>query len=356
MHWLEQHWYRITPLHLILLPISLVFRALVVLRHALYRNRILPSRKLTVPVIVVGNISAGGTGKTPLTLALAQQLIERGWHPLIVSRGHGGAAQRPQQVHADSDVQQVGDEPLLMARRNLCPVWVGKNRAAAAQTALQAHPQCDVVLCDDGLQHYRLRRDVEIAVVDGERGFGNGFMLPAGPLREPVARLQMVDAVVVNGEQSQTAATVSCSRLASRVRGLLGSGRRAESDYQYGMRLSGEIFHNLLTPGKIAIAADLRKLRCHAVAGIGHPQRYFRHLASLGLNIVEHAFPDHHLYHATDLAFADCDAILLTEKDAVKCGAFADERYWVLHVEAQIDPALIDHILRKIAHHGSETA
>ena len=327
---LQYHWYRITPLHLLLLPISLLFRVLATLRRTLYLSRILTSKKLAVPVIVIGNISAGGTGKTPLTLALAQQLIRHGRHPLIVSRGHGGSAQQPQRVTPDSDVRQVGDEPLLMARRNLCPVWIGKDRATSAQAALQANPQCDVVLCDDGLQHYRLRRDVEIAVIDGARGFGNGFMLPAGPLREPVSRLQTVDAVVVNGGEASTG--------------------------QYAMYLSGEIFYNLLVPDKTATAAELRKLRCHAVAGIGHPQRYFRHLAALGLNIVEHAFPDHHPYRAADLSFADCDALLLTEKDAVKCSAFADERYWVLRVEAQIDPALTDHILRKIAHHGSETA
>jgi len=327
---LQYHWYRITPLHLLLLPVSLMFRALATLRRTLYLSRILTSKKLAVPVIVIGNISAGGTGKTPLTLALAQQLIRHGRHPLIVSRGHGGSAQQPQRVTPDSDVRQVGDEPLLMARRNLCPVWIGKDRAATAQAALQANPQCDVVLCDDGLQHYRLRRDVEIAVIDGTRGFGNGFMLPAGPLREPVLRLQTVDAVVMNGGEASTG--------------------------QYAMYLSGEIFYNLLVPGKTVTATELRKLRCHAVAGIGHPQRYFRHLAALGLNIVEHAFPDHYPYRATDLSFADCDALLLTEKDAVKCSAFADERYWVLRVEARIDPALTDHILRKIAHHGSETA
>lgn len=327
---LQYHWYRITPLHLVLLPLGWLFRALAGLRRALYLGRILTSQKLAVPVIVIGNISAGGTGKTPLTLALAQQLIRHGRHPLIVSRGYGGSAQQPQRVTPDSDVQQVGDEPLLMARRNLCPVWIGKDRAAAAQAALQANPQCDVVLCDDGLQHYRLQRDMEIAVIDGVRGFGNRFMLPAGPLREPVARLRTVDAVVVNGGEPAAG--------------------------QYAMRLSGETFHNLLDPGKTATADELRKLRCHAVAGIGHPQRYFHHLASLGLSTVEHAFPDHYFYRPADLSFADCDALLLTEKDAVKCGAFADERYWVLRVEARIDPALTDHILRKIAHHGSETA
>lgn len=327
---LQYHWYRITPLHLFLLPVSLLFRLLVMLRRMLYRSGVLASQKLAVPVIVIGNISVGGTGKTPLVLALARQLIQRGRHPLIVSRGHGGSTQQLQAVTLDSDVRQVGDEPLLMARRNLCPVWIGKVRAAAAQAALKANPQCDVVLCDDGLQHYRLQRDVEIAVIDGVRGFGNGFMLPAGPLREPVARLQKVDAVVINSGDASAG--------------------------QYAMRLSGEIFYNLLDPDKTATAAELRKLRCHAVAGIGHPQRYFRHLAALGFNAVEHAFPDHHPYVPVDLSFAGCDALLLTEKDAVKCSAFADERYWVLRVEAQIDTALTEYILRKMAHHGSKTA
>jgi tetraacyldisaccharide 4'-kinase len=326
MSGLENHWYRITPLHLILYPISLFFRLLAALRRALYRSRLLPSEQLDVPVVVIGNITAGGTGKTPLTLALAQQFIERGMRPLIVSRGHGGAAQQPQRVGADSDAQSVGDEPLLMARRNLCPVWVGKDRAAAAQAALRANPQCDVVLCDDGLQHYRLRRDAEIAVIDGARRFGNGLLLPAGPLREPVSRLQTVDAVVVNGGEAAAG--------------------------QYAMRLCGGVFHNLLDPSRQTSAAELGKLRCHAVAGIGHPQRYFRHLESLGLAFTPHPFPDHHPYRAADLAFADCDAILLTEKDAVKCAAFADERYWVLRVDARIDSALLDHILRKIAPHG----
>ena len=330
MHGLQQHWYRITPLHLILFPVSLLFRLLVALRRVLYRSRILPSHKLPVPVIVVGNISVGGTGKTPLTLALAQQLIGRGWHPLIVSRGYGGTAQQPMHVDANSNAKQAGDEPLLMARRNLCPVWIGKDRAAAAQVALRAHPQCDIVLCDDGLQHYRLQRDIEVAVIDGARGFGNGFMLPAGPLREPVARLQTVDAVVVNGGET--------------------------SPGQYAMRLSGEIFHNLLDPGKTVAADHFHTLNNHAVAGIGHPPRYFRHLQTLGIPFTPHAFPDHHPYSAADLAFAGCDAILLTEKDAVKCAAFADARYWVLRVDAQLDPALVDHILRKIESHGRKTA
>ena len=326
---LERYWYRVSPVHLILLPLSWLFGALAALRRLLYRMRILSSTKLPVPVIVVGNISVGGTGKTPLTLSLALQLTEAGWHPLIISRGFGGTAQR-QAVTPDSTAQQVGDEPLLMAQRNICPVWVGRDRVDTATAALQAHPQCDVVLCDDGLQHYRLQRDVEIAVIDGVRRFGNGFLLPAGPLREPASRLKTTDAVVVNGGQAAPG--------------------------QYQMNLSGTVFHNLRHPEKTATAADLQGSRLHAVAGIGHPQRYFDHLSALGLSFTRHAFPDHHPYCAADLDFEDCDALLLTEKDAVKCTAFADERYWVLRVDARTDSALIAHLLRKIAPHGRKTA
>jgi len=355
---LQYHWSRITPLHLILFPVSLLFRLLVALRHALYRSGILSSHKLPVPVIVIGNISVGGTGKTPLTLALAQQLVDRGWHPLIVSRGYGGTIQQPQQVDANSDAQQVGDEPLLMAHRNLCPVWIGKDRAAAAKAALQAHPQCDVVLCDDGLQHYRLRRDMEVAVIDGTRGFGNGFMLPAGPLREPVSRLNTVDAVVVNGQarsplpnplpQAGEGANES-------LREFVFDGGETSTG-RYAMRLSGEIFFNLLDHDKTATAEHFHMLNNHAVVGIGHPQRYFQHLQKLGISFTPHAFPDHYPYIKSDLAFTGCDAILLTEKDAVKCAVFADARYWVLRVDAQIDPKLLDHILRKIEPHGRKTA
>ena len=330
MHWLQNHWYRTTPLHLILFPISLAFRALVALRRAMYRNQVFSSDQLLLPVIVVGNISVGGTGKTPLTLALAQQLVERGWHPLIVSRGYGGKSQRPQQVSADSAAQQVGDEPLLMARRDICPVWIGRDRAATAHAAIQANPQCNIVLCDDGLQHYRLQRDAEVAVIDGVRGFGNGFLLPAGPLREPVSRLQTVDAVVVNGGDALTG--------------------------QYAMQLSGELFYNLLDPDKTVSTDHFQTTKTHAVAGIGHPQRFFQHLEKMGISFTAHAFPDHHPYSAGDLAFENCDAILLTEKDAVKCAVFADARYWVLRVDAIIEPALIDHILRKITTHGLQTA
>jgi tetraacyldisaccharide 4'-kinase len=329
---LETYWYRISPAHLILLPASWLFGALAALRRVLYRSRILSSFELPVPVIVIGNISVGGTGKTPLTLAIARQLADHGHHPVIISRGFGGDS-RQQRVTENSTAAEVGDEPLLMAQRRICAVWVGENRVAAANAALKENPLCDVVLCDDGLQHYRLQRDVEVVVIDGVRRFGNGYLLPAGPLREPMSRLKTVDAVVVNGGKS-----------------------RPQTQNQYPMQLSGDIFQNLRHPDKTATAHDLQGIRLHAVAGIGHPQRFFDLLKSQGLTVIPHAFADHYPYQACDLIFDDCDALLLTEKDAVKCAAFADDNFWVLRVDAQVDPALFDYLLRKIAIHGRKTA
>jgi len=341
MHWLERHWYRITPMHLILLPVSLIFRLLAALRRALYRSGILSSEKLPVPVIVVGNITVGGSGKTPLTLWLAQQLIDEGWHPGIISRGYASQAAAPQAVYQESSPDEAGDEAVLMAQRGLCPVWVGRDRPAAGRALLRAHPKCDVLLSDDGLQHYRLRRDAEIAVVDGARRFGNGCLLPAGPLREPPSRLNEVDAVVVNG------------------------GTAAGGEYR--MQLEGSVFHNLLNPDRVMRASDFHGMKLHAIAGIGHPQRFFDHLNNMGLMVQIHPFPDHHRYTPIDLAYADADAILMTEKDAVKCAALsnlgiwateirATEKYWVLRVDAQLDPALTHHILERIAPNGRQAA
>jgi tetraacyldisaccharide 4'-kinase len=330
MQWLEQHWYRTTPLHLILLPVSFIFRMLAATRRALYRSGILTSVKLPVPVIVVGNITVGGSGKTPLTLWLAQQLIDSGWHPGIISRGHGGTTLSPLAVHASSNPDEVGDEAVLMAQRKLCPVWIGRNRVDAARALLQAHPECDIVLSDDGLQHYRLQRDFEIAVIDGTRRFGNGFLLPAGPLREPLSRLAQVDAIVVNG-------------------GMATKG-------QHSMQLHGESFYNLLNPNTIAQVADFNGQNLHAIAGIGYPQRFFTHLNRLGLKVQTHPFPDHHRFTPADLDYTDADAILMTEKDAVKCTTFANEKCWVLRVDAQLDSLLTQQILEKVTSDGRQTA
>ena len=325
--WLQKLWYRMSPWHALLLPLSGLFWLLSTVRRTLYRVGGLHRVRLPVTVIVVGNISVGGAGKTPLVIWLVNFLKTHGYHPGIVSRGYGGSGKGPQAVTSQSDPAEVGDEPLLLAQRCGCPVWIGRDRAAAGQALLAAHPAVDVLVSDDGLQHYRLRRDMEIAVIDGLRRFGNGFILPAGPLREAASRLRQIDAVVVN----QPTAAVQAG--------------------QYAMYLRGEVFYNLMQPEQRISAADLTGQALHAVAGIGNPRRFFDHLRGLGLNIIEHAFADHHVYQARDLQFDG--AILMTEKDAVKCKRWSLTNCWVLAVDAEIDAGLGQATLDKLRrNHG----
>ena len=330
MHWLERHWYRISALHLLLWPISLLFGALAACRRLLYRWRILPRTRLPAPVVVVGNINVGGTGKTPVTIWLAAWLANHGWQPGVICRGVGGDARAPQRVTEQDDPQRVGDEALLLARRCRCPVWIGGDRVAAARALLAASPACNVIVSDDGLQHYALARDVEIAVIDAERGFGNGMLLPAGPLREPPRRLAQVDALIINGE----------------------AGFRREilppSVPSFDMRFDGNTFYALLNPQQLTGPAHFSGQRVHAVAGIGNPQRFFNRLRELGISCTIHTFPDHHPYTADDLAFRDADAVIMTEKDAVKCERYARDNFWALRVDAGIDPALDELLRRKI--------
>lgn len=330
--WLEKQWYRIGPWQLVLLPLSALFWALSMLRRMAYLRGWLHVQRLTVPVIVVGNISVGGTGKTPLVLWLAEWLRQHEFRPGIVSRGYGGHSADPQQVEADGDSAQSGDEPLLLARHAHCPVWTGRDRVAAGQALLSAHPECDVIISDDGLQHYRLARDVEIAVVDGQRLFGNGFLLPAGPLREGQWRLRQVGAVVVNG------------------------GAEPSGGAHFRMGLQGNVLRNLCS-GATAHAHEFAGKKLHAIAGIGYPERFFKHLQGLGLKFERHPFPDHYAYRPEDLDWPDADAVMMTEKDAVKCATFADERYWILPVQAELDPSFgqkILDLLRK--YNGRKTA
>lgn len=321
--WLQTQWYSLSAWHLVLIPLSWLFRLLTAVRRLSYKTGLLPAIRLPVPVIVVGNISVGGTGKTPLVIWLVENLRQQGFRPAIISRGYGGSAEAILSVHAESDAALVGDEPVLLARRSHCPVWIGHDRAATASALLAAHPQCDLIISDDGLQHYRLQRDVEIAVVDGERGLGNGRLLPAGPLRETGARLKTVDAVVVNGE-----------------------------DYAYpdafAMQLKADAFRSVLDSGQTRSTADFAGKSIHAIAGIGNPSRFFQQLRNLGLQFKHQAFPDHHAFNAADLQSLYADAILMTEKDAVKCAAFAQQNWWYLPVSAVVDQALIARILHKL--------
>jgi tetraacyldisaccharide 4'-kinase len=305
-----RHWYRRGLLAWLLWPLSLVFRLLVALRRLLYWLRVLPSAHPGLPVIVVGNLVAGGSGKTPLVIWIAEALKKKGWTPAIVSRGYGGAGGAPRAATIASEAADVGDEPIVLARRSGCPVWIGADRIAVVKALREAHRDVDVVLLDDGLQHYRLRRDLEIAVVDA-RGFGNGFMLPAGPLREPASRLRSVDAVVSHGAP---------------IKG-------------YAMRLAGAEFHRMTNAADRRPAGAFAGQKVHAVAGIGDPNRFFMHLARLGVKARPHPFPDHHRYDARELDFGDGAVVLMTEKDAVKLRHAARDNWWVLPVSAELDPA-----------------
>ncbi len=317
---LSRMWYeRPIPLALrILLPFSWIFSLLVSLRRALYRKGVLRSHRLPVPVIVVGNLTVGGSGKTPLVLWLVERLREAGWRPGIVSRGYGGTRRGVHPVGADSPAAEAGDEPLLLARRSGVPVFVGSDRVAAGQALLAAHAGCSVIVSDDGLQHYRLRRSVELVVFDG-RGAGNGRLLPAGPLREPLRRLARATAVVWNGSPEPP---------------VLRAARRLP---QFDMRLDGRRFVSLADGRRACDAGSLRGKRLYAVAGIGDPARFFSQLEALGLQFEAHPFPDHHRYCLADLAFAGDGVLLMTEKDAVKCAALALGEAWVLPVEASIE-------------------
>lgn len=327
--WLTRQWFqrRRTPALWLLQPLAWLYGVLAERR----RRRTQPVA-LPVPVIVIGNLIVGGAGKTPLTLALAEALRARGWQPGIVSRGYGSDRHEVRAVDAASTPDSVGDEPLLLARRSGVPVFVGRDRVAAGQALLAAHPAVDVVLCDDGLQHYRLQRQVELAVFD-QRGIGNGALLPAGPLREPLSRLARVDAVVGNGGLPQLPGSPP-------VPGFV-------------MSLQPGRLYRLSDPACQVAAGELgqRGKPLFALAGIGHPERFFATLAGLGLRVETRAFPDHHAYRPEDLAFAGDGLLLMTEKDAVKCAAIAGQvaaECWVLPVSAELPPALIDLIVEKL--------
>lgn len=317
-HWLESGWYGARPSP-VLRPLAAVFALLVALRRRAYQSGLLRSAHPGAPVIVVGNITVGGTGKTPLVLWLVQQLQADGFRVGVVCRGYGARAplRQPRLIDAGDPADEVGDEALLLARHAECPVCAGVDRLAAAR--LLVAEGCQVVIADDGLQHYALRRDVEIAVIDGARGLGNGAQLPAGPLREPPARLAQVDMVVINTPPHGSAPADP---------GLAGRSVNMQFRPRQFVRVD---------TGQGAACSGWRGRRVHAVAGIGNPQRFFRMLRELGLDPVEHAFADHHRFRAGDLEFGDELEIVMTEKDAVKCAAFAAGRLWYLSAAVQFD-------------------
>lgn len=304
---LDQLWYRAEAAPALLRPLASLYGSIA---GRVARRGKAGAVQLPVPVIVVGNITVGGTGKTPFVLWLVEQLRARGWNPGVISRGYGGSAPSyPLRVSATTDPSWAGDEPALIARRLDVPVAVAPDRVAAARLLLDAG-EADILVTDDGLQHYRLARDIEICVVDGSRGLGNGSLLPAGPLREPPQRLQQVDLVVVNG-----------------------GGWRAPGLNAVDMQLR-TVEAVSLDSGERRPLSAFAGGRVHAVAGIGNPQRFFASLRAAGLDPIPHPFPDHHDYTAMDLAFDGAEPVLMTEKDAVKCGELVQPRLWYVPAQA----------------------
>jgi tetraacyldisaccharide 4'-kinase len=327
-NWLQKQWLTFTLWHLLLLPISWLFSIVVTLRRFLYKVGFFRSYRLNVPVVIVGNINVGGAGKTPLVIWLAEQLKQAGYKPGIISRGYGSSLIGVASVSPDGVASAVGDEPVLIAMRTACPVFVGAKRVEVGLALLKMHPECDVIISDDGLQHYALQRDVELVVFDGMKGFGNGALLPAGPLREPIGRLNTVDLLVRNGAQADTNQTIT--------------------PLPIEMQLKASVFYNLNNRQLEVSPAAFAGKSITAIAGIGNPERFFRQLSTMGLHFKCKAYNDHYQYSAQDFEDVETDIILMTEKDAVKCTSFARPNFWVLPVNADIDKQLLTNILSKL--------
>lgn len=311
----ESLWYRPAPAPAALMPLAALYGRIA---DALAARRKAAAVKLPVPVIVIGNISVGGTGKTPLTLWCIDLLRELGWCPGVISRGYGGRAPcYPLRVTAATDPRHCGDEPALIARCTGVPLAVAPDRVAAAQLLIDSG-EVDILIADDGLQHYRLARDLEFCVIDGARGLGNGARLPAGPLREPAERLAEVDLVVINGALAVPLPALAVAPVCMRLE--LGTARA-------------------LGDRSTRALATFAQGRVNAVAGIGNPQRFFDALAAQGLDVIPHPLPDHHCYAEVELAFGDGLPVLMTEKDAVKCTGFALPNLWSVAARATLDPA-----------------
>lgn len=316
--WIHRVWYEEAPLGWILLPLSALYGLLSACRRWLYASGILKTHRPSVPVVVVGNITAGGTGKTPTVVWLVRMLKERGYKPGIVSRGYGGSQSKTSmRVDARSEAAVVGDEPVLLARRTGVPVVVDADRVRAA--AMLADDGVDIVVADDGLQHYRLGRDFEICVIDGGRGLGNRRLLPAGPLREGPRRLADVDQLLVNG--------------------------RLRNDHGLSVAEQNAIPFELVATEASRLNGSLMRpierfagTTVHAVAGIGNPTRFFDLLRMHGIQVIEHAYADHARLTKSDLEFGDDFDVFMTEKDAVKLGSSAPDGYWFVPVDLHMDP------------------
>ena len=305
-------WYKGNKLYYALVPITYVYLGIIWLRRTAYRFGLLKSVDVGAPVIVVGNLTTGGTGKTPLVVWLARRLRGRGYRVGILCRGYGGSADKwPQPVHAKSDAKLVGDEAKLLAQLAECPVVAGPDRVAAGRMLLRPG-NVDVILSDDGLQHYRLKRASEVVVIDGARGLGNRLCLPAGPLREPVTRLREVDAVVVNAGEYDSSRAMHAKMYPVRVRELATGAEKSIADFA----------------GKTV----------HAVAGIGNPERFFDMLLEHGIDVEPHPLADHAKIEQADISFDDDLLVLVTAKDAVKCVGIDVKNVWCVDAQLEFSP------------------
>lgn len=315
-------WRKKNLLAYLLWPLSVVYCGFIFLRRKLYQLHLLKVSSLPVPVIVVGNLTVGGSGKTPVVIALAQFLKAQGWRPGIISRGYGGNTKNlPYQVHKNSNAREVGDEPLLIARQTDCPTVIDFNRSRGTKTLIK-RSNCNLIISDDGLQHLSLGRIMEIVVVDGDRRFGNNFCLPAGPLREPISRLKSVDFVITKGKSLTNEFTLS---------------------------LTPDYFYQLIQPNVKKTAQYFYGKTIHGVAGIGNPDQFFNCLRDIGLKIIEHPYPDHYLFKPRDFNYGDDAIIVMTEKDAVKCVGFIDARLWCLSAKIELAADLLKEILNRVA-------
>jgi tetraacyldisaccharide 4'-kinase len=330
--WLQHQWFKKSSPHLLLRLFAALFSCLIHCRYWAYRKGLLKTQRVSVPVVVVGNLTLGGTGKTPLVIFLVQALMRQGLHPAVLSRGYQGSAKIPQRVYAHTDTSVAGDEPVMLAQQLSCPVWIGRRRADAARELLDAHTDVDVIICDDGLQHYALARDLEVVVFDAERGVGNGFLFPAGPLREPLARLRCADIAVFNGEVVQDKALI----------------KMLESLTSFTMRLNPADAISLSDPKQHRSIKSFKHQPITAIAGIGHPERFFKQLRQHDIQVNGLSFPDHHAYVQADFAGLDNTTLMMTEKDAVKCRHLSLGDAWYLPVTAEVSQQLVKLVIQKI--------
>jgi tetraacyldisaccharide 4'-kinase len=323
-------WYEGALWLYLLWPLSLIYQAVIIIRGFFYRSGVFKVHHVGVPVVVVGNITVGGTGKSPLVCHLIESLRNKGFNPGIVSRGYGAKIGKYQvrEVFAHSLATEVGDEPLMLKKKLACRVFVSPSRDLAAK-ALEKEG-CDIIISDDGMQHYALHRDIEICVFDGQRKWGNGHLLPMGPLREPISRLQSIPYLVVNGASNS------------------GSyGQASLKQKAFSMSLQAESLISMNNENT-KVLQEFSGKTVHAVAAIGHPDRFFNTLSAAGINLEKHAFGDHHAYQKSDFMFDRDLPIIMTEKDAVKCELFDLKQSWYLPVTAKLNGDLAAQIIEDV--------